>query len=63
MNPEQGNHYFTRSQGKYPPQPYRPPVIVKRCEMNLKSEEDRLFGPRVVERYIDSVVFGKIKLE
>ena len=63
MDPAQGHNYFTRSQGKVREQPYRPPIMVKRCEMNLKSEEDRLFGPRVVERYIDSVVFGKLKLE
>lgn len=63
MNPEQGHNYFTRSQGRYRPEPYRPPKIVYQCEMNLKSEEDRLFGPRVVGRYIDSVVLGKIKLE
>jgi len=63
MNPEQGHNYFTRSKGKYPPQPYRPPIIVKHFEMNLKSEEDRLFGPRLVGRYFDSVLLGKFKLE
>lgn len=63
MDPQQGHNYFTRSKGKYPPKEERLPVIVKHCEMNLKSEEDKLFGPRVVERYIDSQVLGKLKLE
>lgn len=63
MDPQQGHNYFTRSKGRYPVQPYRPPKIVYQCEMNLKSEEDRLFGPRVIARWIDSVVFGKIKIE
>lgn len=63
MDPQQGHHYFTRSKGKYPEQPYRPPKLVYQYEMNLKSEEDRFWGPRLVARYIDSVVFGKIKIE
>jgi len=63
MNPEQGHHYFTRSKGKYPPQEYKPPVVVKQCEMNLRDEVHRMFGPQVVARYIDSKEFGKIKIE
>lgn len=63
MDPQQGHHYFTRSKGRYPPQEYRPPRMVKHCEVNLKDEQDRFFGPRVVERYMDSQMFGKIKID
>jgi len=63
MDSQQGHKYFTRSKGKYPPVVYRGPRVVHRYEMNLKSEEDRFFGPRLVERFIETDLFGKIKIE